>query len=73
MNLLSSFWRYWKWLCVALMTSFVLLGLIALLVVNFEMPEPDKAIRECIESGGIWEVAPGQSGDSASGFCKAAG
>lgn len=63
MKLLSAFWRYWKWLCVALMTSFVLLAILAAIVTYFKMPEPDGHIRDCIESGGTW--------DDGEGLCKA--
>jgi hypothetical protein len=62
---LKEFWQYWKWLCVALMTSFVILFVLSMIITHFQMPEPDKNIRECIESGGTW--------DADSLICKAAG
>ena len=65
MKLLSAFWRYWKWLCVALMTSFVLLAIVAAIVNHFKSPvEKRKAIESCIDSGGVW--------DDAESFCKTA-
>ena len=65
MSIAKELWRYWKWLCVALMTSFVILFLFAWIVTGFEMPEPDKHILECIESGGTW--------DDENLICKSAG
>ncbi|HEU4837861.1 MAG TPA: hypothetical protein VFS88_00450 [Micavibrio sp.] len=63
MKLLSSFWRYWKWLCVALMTSFVMLALLAAAIQYFKSPgENRKAIDACIEGGGTW--------DDGEGICK---
>lgn len=64
MKLLSAFWRYWKWLCVALMTSFVLLALVAAAVHLFKSPATDrKAIDACLDGGGTW--------DDGAGLCKA--
>jgi len=54
MPILQSLWHYWKFLCVALVTSCVVLGVLALLLDGFEIPEPDKDIRLCLESGGTW-------------------
>ena len=65
LKVVKEFWRYWKFLCVALMTSFVILFLLAWIMTQFEFPEPDKNIRECIESGGTW--------DDQELICKAAG
>ena len=64
MKLLSAFWRYWKWLCVALMTSFVLLALLAAILHFVKTPSSDReAIEACLESGGTW--------DDGAGLCKA--
>ena len=65
MSIAREFWRYWKWLCVALMTSFVILFLLTWIISYFDMPEPDSNIRECIEGGGTW--------DDENHLCKAAG
>lgn len=65
MKMLSAFWRYWKWLCVALMTSFVVLALLAAAIHYFKSPSADdlrKAIDACIDGGGTW--------DDGEGFCK---
>jgi hypothetical protein len=64
MKLLSAFWRYWKWLCVALMTSFVVLALLAAVLHYFKSPpgENRKTIDACIEGGGTW--------DDGEGLCK---
>ena len=64
MKLLSAFWRYWKWLCVALMTSFVLLALLAAAIHLLKSPAPDrKVIDACLDGGGTW--------DAGAGLCKA--
>lgn len=61
MRLLSAFWRYWKWLCVALMTSFVLLAILAAAVQYFKSPAADrKAIDACIDGGGAWDEGEGR-------------
>jgi len=65
MKLLSAFWRYWKWVCVALMTSFVVLALLAAALQFFKSPsENRKAIEGCLDRGGTW--------DDGEGLCKAA-
>lgn len=65
MKILNAFWRYWKWLCVALVTTCILLAIPAYFIMYMDMPEPDRPVRECIESGGTW--------DDGAGICKAAG
>ena len=64
MKLLSAFWRYWKWLCVALMTGFVILAVLAAAIHYLKSPaaENRKAIDACIGNGGIW--------DDGEGLCK---
>lgn len=65
MKLLSAFWRYWKWLCVALMTSFIILAILAAAVHYFKSPAADrKAIDACLDRGGTW--------DDGEGICKIA-
>lgn len=57
MNILQNFWRYWKWLCVALMTTFVLLYAAATIINYFKSPSEDKKmIGECIDRGGTWDA-----------------
>jgi hypothetical protein len=64
MKLLSAFWRYWKWLCVALMTSFVLLAIVAAIVHVVKTPSQDRGVIDaCIDNGGTW--------DAGAGLCKA--
>lgn len=50
-------WRYWKWLCVAFMTSVIVLGILAYLLGGFNpapvMPSPSEA---CIDNGGRWNA-----------------
>ena len=56
MNILSAFWRYWKWVCVALMTTFVVLALAAALINWMKKPSADKRlISQCIDNGGTWD------------------
>lgn len=56
MNILSAAWRYWKWLCVALTTSFAVLFLLAAIVTHFKSSTSDKdSIGRCIDSGGTWD------------------
>ena len=64
MNILQSFWRYWKWLCVALMTSFVVLALAAAALHYFKSPAPSREIGDCLDKGGTW--------DDGEGLCKTA-
>ncbi len=60
MKLISAFWRYWKWLCVALMTSFVVLAILAALIASFKLDPIDKTpIERCIDSGGSWDAGEG--------------
>lgn len=63
MNILQNFWRYWKWLCVALMTSFVVLALAAAVINHFKSAPAGNGAAACIESGGTW--------DEGEGLCKA--
>ncbi len=52
MNILQNFWRYWKWLCVALMTTFVVLALAAAVINHFKSAPAESGAEACIESGG---------------------
>lgn len=64
MTILMQFWRYWKWLCVALMTTFVVLALAAAVINHFKSSAPaSNGAAACIESGGTW--------DEGGQFCKA--
>ena len=62
MNIAKEFWRYWKWLCVALMTSFVVLALAAAVVHYFKSARVNDGAAACIDSGGTW--------DDGAGLCK---
>jgi hypothetical protein len=64
MKLLPTFWRYWKWLCVALMTSFIVLAALAAAINHFKSSGPSGEIGACIEKGGTW--------DDMEGLCKSA-
>lgn len=65
MKLLSAFWRYWQWLCVALVTTAVLLYALSIAVGYLKKNAPDKdLIGQCIENGGTW--------DEGKGVCKSA-
>jgi hypothetical protein len=51
------FWAYWKWFCTALVTSTLLLMLVAF-VVGLLDPNTvsEKDLRaQCIETGGTWD------------------
>lgn len=67
MKLWSAFWAYWKWFCTTLVTSTVLLLLIAVIAKGLtSIDERQKdAIATCIERGGAW--------DDAAGVCKHTG
>lgn len=61
-----AFWAYWKWFCTALVTSTVILLLIATLLGQFKSGTVDrqKLINDCIDRGGTW--------DDGAGACKSA-
>lgn len=51
------FWAYWKWFCTALVTSTLLLMLVAF-VIGLLDPNTvsEKDLRaQCIEKGGTWD------------------
>ena len=53
----TEFWRYWKWLCIALVTTTVILFLLAAMLTNFNPFGPkDDAANICIEGGGTWNA-----------------
>lgn len=58
MKLWSAFWAYWKWFCTALVTSTLVLLLVATLVQHFKPVGEDlqKRIEECIDKGGTWDA-----------------
>jgi len=62
MNIAQHFWRYWKWLCVALVTTAVVLFLLATLVNFFKSSAgPDTAPpAQCIDQGGTWNAEEGR-------------
>ncbi|MFA5593470.1 MAG: hypothetical protein WC989_09190 [Micavibrio sp.] len=57
----KEFWRYWKWLCVAFVTTCIVLYLIATLV-NQLKPEADTQLepQTCLETGGTWNDDAGE-------------
>ena len=56
MTILKSFWHYWKWLCVALVSTVVVLYPLALVVQHFSGPDVTKEqISRCIDHGGTWD------------------
>lgn len=60
MKLLSALWRYWKWLCVALLTSFAVLAVVAAIITSFKLDPLDKTpIEHCIDTGGTWNAEEG--------------
>ncbi len=64
MLILTHLWQYWKWLCVALMTTFVVFALAAAVINHFKSSAPaSNGAAACIESGGTW--------DEGEQFCKA--
>ena len=59
MKILQALWRYWTWLCVALLTTFALLFLLATILTHFKSAAPEDAIAACIEGGGAWDADSG--------------
>lgn len=60
MNILKHFWRYWIWVCTALVTTAVLLYVIAAIVTYFKSAPVDPGgIGQCIDSGGTWDEGEG--------------
>ena len=57
MKLWSAFWAYWKWFCTALVTSLVILLLIATIIEQFKKHtvKDDNPAAACIEKGGTWD------------------
>ena len=62
MKLWISIWHFWKWLCVALMTSFAVLALLAAFVTMFKSGSKiDKqTIEDCMDTGGTWDADAGK-------------
>ena len=57
MTILQNLWRYWKWLCVALLTTTLVLFLVATVLTNFKpFGDDDAAATECVDSGGTWNA-----------------
>lgn len=60
MNLLKTFWRYWVWMCVALVTTAVALYILSAIVTYFKSTPVDKdVIGQCIDQGGTWDEGEG--------------
>lgn len=57
--MLQKLWRYWKWLCMALRSTFVLLALLAGTITYFKSSAKANrdVIDECIDSGGTWDAS----------------
>lgn len=57
-KILAQAWRYWKWICVALLTTYALLILATGIINFFKSPAPSKLspAEHCIESGGRWNA-----------------
>jgi hypothetical protein len=57
-KILAHVWHYWKWLCVALVTSFVLLVLATAALDYFKgtSPQVPTPAELCIEEGGRWNA-----------------
>lgn len=66
MKLWLIFWAYWKWFCTALVTSTLILLIVAMLIqsVKSGWVNPQKEIEHCIDRGGTW--------DEEGGICKTA-
>ena len=64
MKIWTIFWAYWKWFCTALVTSTVILLLVATAINALKPVKVDqqKLINECLDKGGAW--------DSDAGACK---
>lgn len=57
MKFLQMFWRYWKWLCVALGTTFILLFVLAAILNHFKQVHinDDRPVK-CLDAGGTWDA-----------------
>ena len=57
MMIFKEIWRYWKWLCVALVSTTAILLLAATVLTYFNPPDVPPPGRDvCIESGGTWNA-----------------
>lgn len=57
MKILAALWRYWKWLCVAIFTTFVVLYLLAALLGSFKsITINDDRPQKCLDTGGAWNA-----------------
>lgn len=60
MKILKALWRYWTWVCVALLSTAVVLYLLSAL---FGLLRPitihDDRPGKCIDAGGTWDAEEG--------------
>lgn len=58
MKLLQAFWRYWTWVCVALVTTCLVFGAMTLVIQYFKKDTllPAYPAAECLEQGGTWDA-----------------
>lgn len=57
-RVLKEAWRYWKWLCVASVTSFIVLVTLTYLLGGFadKTPPPLSPSEQCLDNGGRWNA-----------------
>lgn len=62
MKLWLHFWAYWKWFCTALVTSTILLLLVATLIDAIKSVKVDQQspAQTCLERGGAWVEEEGR-------------
>lgn len=61
MNLVKTFWRYWMWVCTALVTTAAALYVLSTVVTYFKAaPAHQDQIGQCIDEGGTWDAEEGQ-------------
>lgn len=65
MQILQALWRYWTWLCVALLTTAAVLYLAAAILNHFKTSAPAKEIAACLDMGGTWDDDSGECRTSA--------
>ena len=57
-NVLSEAWRYWKWLCVTMMTTTILLMIATWVLGGFKDQEAQELSpsEQCLDDGGRWNA-----------------
>lgn len=56
-DIFAALWRYWKFLCVALLTTFVVLFLLAAILGAFKSVQiHDDRPGKCLDAGGTWNA-----------------